>query len=136
MIFESRFKNRTAIVTGGASGIGRDIAKRLAAEGARVCLWDLNEGALRHAQAEVGAADARALDIADPEQVGCAMEASAAELGGKLDVLVASAGISGPTTAVRDYPIDAWRRVIDINLNGLFYCNRAAVPLMEHNGYG
>jgi 3-oxoacyl-[acyl-carrier protein] reductase len=49
---------------------------------------------------------------------------------------VASAGISGPTVAVRDYPLDAWRRAIDINLNGLFYFNRAAVPRMERNGYG
>jgi NAD(P)-dependent dehydrogenase (short-subunit alcohol dehydrogenase family) len=136
MIFENRFRNRTAIVTGGASGIGSDIAARLAAEGAKVSLWDLNEDALRHARADIHAVDTRAVDIADAEQVSSAMTESVAELGGKLDVLVASAGISGPTTVVRDYPLDAWRKVIDINLNGLFYCNRAAVPQMERNGYG
>jgi NAD(P)-dependent dehydrogenase (short-subunit alcohol dehydrogenase family) len=53
-----------------------------------------------------------------------------------LDVLVASAGITGPNTTVRDYPVDAWQHVIDVNLNGLFYCNKFAVPHMETNGYG
>jgi 3-oxoacyl-[acyl-carrier protein] reductase len=76
------------------------------------------------------------LGIADAQQVARAMEASLAALGGKLDVLVASAGITGPNATVRDYPVEAWQRVIDVNLNGLFYCNRAAVAPMERNGYG
>jgi 3-oxoacyl-[acyl-carrier protein] reductase len=134
--FQNRFQGRAAIVTGGASGIGQAVAARLTAEGARVSLWDLMEDALARAQAETGAADIRALDVADADQVSSAMEASVAALGGKLDVLVASAGITGPNSTVRDYPVDAWRRVIDVNLNGLFYCNRAAVPHLERNGYG
>jgi 2-dehydro-3-deoxy-L-rhamnonate dehydrogenase (NAD+) len=136
MMFESRFRGRTAIVTGGASGIGRSIAGRLAAEGAKVSLWDLKEEALAPAKTETGAADSRALDIAVADQVARAMEASVAALGGKLDVLVTSAGISGPNAPVREYPLDAWHRVIDVNLNGLFYCNRAAVPHMQWNDYG
>ena len=64
------------------------------------------------------------------------MAESVAALGGKLDILVASAGITGPNVAVRDYPVDAWQQVIDVNLNGLFYCNQAAVPHLERNGYG
>jgi len=77
-----------------------------------------------------------ALDIADAGQVSRAMQESVDALGGRLDVLVASAGITGPNALVRDYPVDAWRRVIDVNLNGLFYCNREAVPHLERNGYG
>ncbi len=136
MLFQGRFGGRTAIVTGGGSGIGRAIAARLAAEGARVCLWDLEGGTLEQAKAETGAADARALDVANAGQVARTMKDSVAALGGKLDVLVCSAGITGPNTTVRDYPVDAWQRVIDINLNGLFYCNQAAVGPMERNGYG
>ncbi len=136
MLFHDRFRGRAAIITGGASGIGLSVGARLAAEGAAVCLWDLNADALAQAKAQTGAADTRTLDIADPEQVARAIGESVAALGGRLDVLVASAGITGPNASVRDYPVDAWRRVIDVNLNGLFYCNRAAVPHLERNGYG
>jgi len=134
--FEGRFAGQSAIVTGGAAGIGLAIATRLAAEGAKVSLWDLNADALATAKEASKAVDVQALDIADPEAVARAMEGTVAALGGKLDVLVASAGITGPNVPVRDYPVDAWQRVIDVNLNGLFYCNRAAVPHMERSGYG
>ena len=136
MLFPERFRDRSAIVTGGASGIGLDLATRLAAEGAKVYLWDLDEGALADAKAKTGATHVRALDISDADQVAKAMDESVAALGGKLDVLVCSAGVTGPNVAVREYPVDAWRRVIDVNLNGLFYCNKAAVPFMERDGYG
>lgn len=131
----NRFEGRRAIVTGGASGIGLAVAARLANEGAKVSLWDLNAEALAKAKGETGAADVQAVDIADADAVALAMEGSLAALGG-LDVLVCSAGITGPNTTVKEYPAQAWRRVIDVNLNGLFYCNQAAVPAMERNGYG
>lgn len=136
MVYENRFQGRTAIVTGGASGIGLSVAARLAREGAGVSLWDLKEDALARAKAEARATDTQALDVSDPAQVLRAMAASVAALGGKLDVLVASAGITGPNTPVRDYPVEAWRQVIDVNLNGLFYCNQAALHHLERNGYG
>ena len=136
MVYENRFQGRTAIVTGGASGIGLSVAARLAREGAKVSLWDLKEDALIRAKAEARATDTQVLDVSDPAQVLRVMAASVAALGGKLDVLVASAGITGPNTSVRDYPVAAWRQVIDVNLNGLFYCNQAALPHMERNGYG
>jgi NAD(P)-dependent dehydrogenase (short-subunit alcohol dehydrogenase family) len=136
MGFQNRFQGRTAIITGGASGIGRTVAARLTAESARVSLWDLKEDALASAKIETHAFHVCALDIANADQVARAMEASVAALGDKLDVLVASAGISGPNVPVREYPLDAWHRVIDVNLHGLFYCNRAAVPHMERNGHG
>jgi 3-oxoacyl-[acyl-carrier protein] reductase len=134
MVFPDRFRDRSAIVTGGASGIGLDVATRLAAEGAKVCLWDLDGGKL--AEARSGATHVRAVDISDAGDVGRAMDESVKALGGRLDVLVCSAGITGPNATVRDYPVDAWRRVIDVNLNGLFYCNQAAVPVMDQGGYG
>lgn len=135
MDIPNRFQDRVAIVTGAASGIGLDIAARLTREGARCSLWDLNAEALENAKAMVGAADTQVVNIADPAAVDAAMERTVATLG-KLDILVASAGITGPNTSVRDYPPEDWKRVIDINLNGLFYSNRAAVPHLERNGYG
>ena len=136
MLFENRFKGRSAIVTGGAAGIGLDIATRLSAEGARVSLWDIGAQALAEAQVKSGAVHVRQLDIADPHAVSAAMNETVTALGGKMDVLVASAGITGPNVTVRDYPVEAWQRVMDVNLNGLFYCNKFAVPHLEANGYG
>src|SRR4051812_29206491 len=133
--FANRFSNRRAIVTGGASGIGLTVAVRLAAEGAAVSLWDMNAEALARARTESGAADVQVLDISDPARVEAAMQASVAALGG-LDVLVCSAGITGPNGPVRDYPTDAWKHVFDVNVHGLFYCNRAAIPVLEKTGYG
>lgn len=133
--YAGRFAGRTAIVTGGASGLGKAVARRILAEGGTVALWDLNADALAAAGAEIGAADTQALDVSDAAAVQAAAEASAAVLG-NVDVLVCSAGITGATAPVHEYPLDSWRRVIEINLNGLFYCNRAVVPLMLANGYG
>jgi 3-oxoacyl-[acyl-carrier protein] reductase len=134
-VYAGRFAGRAAIVTGGASGLGKAVAKRIVAEGGTVALWDLNPDALAAAKDEVGAADIQALDVSDPAAVEAAAKASGAALG-KVDVLVCSAGITGATVPVHEFPIDSWQRVIDINLNGLFYCNRAVVPLMLANGYG
>ena len=134
-VFRGRFEGRTAIVTGGASGLGRAVGERIVAEGGRVALWDLNAEALAAAAAAIGAAHTHALDVADADAVATAAEASAAALG-RVDILVCSAGITGATAAVHEYPLDSWRRVVDINLNGLFYCCRAVVPHMLANGYG
>lgn len=138
MAFNGRFLGRSALVTGGASGIGLSVAARLAAEGAKVSLWDNNESALHTAQSSVGAIHAYFVDITDPDQVMQAMAQSVTALDGQLDIMVASAGVTGPNETLAEYPVDAWRRVIDINLNGLFYCNKAAVRAMQmkENGYG
>ncbi len=134
-IFASRFAGRAAIITGGASGLGKAVAQRIVAEGGAVALWDVNPDALAAARDEVGARDIQALDVSDPAAVEAAAAASASALG-KIDILVCSAGITGATAPVHEYPLDSWRRVIDINLNGLFYCCRAVVPLMLAGGYG
>ena len=130
------FSNRTAVVTGGGTGIGLAVAQRLAAGGARVALWDRDAAALAKAQAALGGGTVvQAVDVADAEAVAAAATATAAALG-RIDVLVCSAGIAGPIHTTWEYPLDAWRQVIDINLNGLFYCNRAIVPVMQKNDYG
>jgi 2-dehydro-3-deoxy-L-rhamnonate dehydrogenase (NAD+) len=134
-VYEGRFAGRTAIVTGGASGLGRQVAKRIVAEGGTVALWDLNADALEDAKNDVGAAHVVALDVADPAAVAAAARDTADRLG-KVDVLVCSAGITGATQPVWEFPIDSFRRVVDINLNGLFYCCREVVPHMLANGYG
>lgn len=130
-----RFAGRRAVVTGGGAGIGRAVAARLAAEGAAVCLWDMDKEALAAVASEIGAKGTCLVDVANPDAVSAAMESSVAAMGG-LDILVCSAGITGPNTTVSDYPVEAWRRVMDVNLNGLFYCNRAAIPAMQRDGYG
>ncbi len=135
MTYAGRFAGRTAIVTGGASGLGKAVAARIVAEGGTVALWDLNADALEAAKAEVGAADVQALDVSDAAAVEAAAQASAAALG-KVDILVCSAGITGATVPVHEFPLDSWHRVFEINVHGLFYCNRAIVPLMLANGYG
>ncbi len=130
------FKQRTAVVTGGAAGIGLAVARRLAASGAQVALWDRDDAALAKAKAgDSGIAFASALDISDSDAVARATAATEQALG-RIDVLVCSAGITGPNAATWQYPPDAWRQVIDVNLNGLFYCNRCVVPAMLKNDYG
>ena len=127
----ARFANRTAIVTGGASGIGAGIAARLAAEGARLSLWDRDDAAV----AKVEAAHRVTLDVTDADAVHRAAATTAKALG-KIDILVTSAGITGPNYTTWEYPVAEWDRVIDVNLKGVFYCNRAVVPFMQTNGYG
>ena len=126
-----RFDGRRAVVTGGVSGIGATVAARLMREGAKVAIWDVNAEAL----AASGAAHTERLDSADAAAVARAADATARALGG-IDILVASAGITGPNATVWEYPVDEWKRVIDVNLNGVFYCNRAVVPHMQAGGYG
>ncbi len=126
-----RFEGRAAIVTGGVSGIGAAIAARLAAEGAALSLWDMDEAGL----ARSGAAHTVTLDVIDPAAVHRAAESTAAALG-KIDILITSAGVTGPNHPTWEYPIAAWDRVIDINLKGVFYCCHAVVPFMQTNGYG
>ena len=127
----ARFNGRVAVVTGGVSGIGAGIAHRLASEGARLSLWDMDAAAL----ARSGAEHSVTLDVTDPQAVQRAADATEAALG-KIDILVTSAGITGPNHTTWEYPVAAWDRVIDVNLKGVFYCNRAIVPAMQRNGYG
>jgi len=130
------FSNRTAVVTGGATGIGFAIAQRLVMSGARVALWDRDAAKLATAQSALGKDTVvQTLDVADAGAVAAAAATTEVALG-RIDVLVCSAGIAGPNHTTWEYPLDAWRQVIDVNLNGLFYCNRAVVPVMQKHDYG
>ncbi len=131
-----RFAGRCAVVTGGVSGIGAGIAARLASEGAKLSLWDRDAGTLGdvHTRSR-GATHTVAVDVADAEAVRGATAETLRAMG-RIDILIASAGITGPNAPVVDYPVDAWDRVIEVNLNGVFYCNRAVVPGMQMSGYG
>jgi 3-oxoacyl-[acyl-carrier protein] reductase len=115
-------KGRIAVVTGGRIGIGAAIVKRLEGSGAKVRIWD------------VGSRD-DPVDVADRQAVERAAARAIAELG-RIDILVNNAGIAGPTMPVVDYPVDEWKRVIDIDLTGPFLCCRAVVPHMVKAGYG
>ncbi|MCC6720438.1 MAG: SDR family oxidoreductase [Acetobacteraceae bacterium] len=131
-----RFAGRVAVVTGGVSGIGLAISRRLAAEGARLAIWDRDRAALDGIAATLGVpVHAECLDLVDPAAVMAAGVTTAAALG-RLDILVASAGITGPVGPVWEYPIADWQRVMDVNVNGVFYSNRSVVPHMLAGGWG
>jgi len=134
-MYPDRFKGRTAIVTGAASGLGKAAAARIVAEGGKVVLWDLNAEALEAAKADTGATAVFALDVSDQAAVAAAAKGSKNALG-KIDILINSAGITGATVPVWEFPVDSWLKVMDINLNGLFYCCREVIPFMLDNGYG
>ncbi len=136
MAANGRFDGMTALITGGASGIGLAVAGRILAEGGLVTLWDTDQAKLDAAQAKLGTkARAKRVDITKAEEVERAASDAGAAMG-HIDVLVCSAGVAGVNADVVDYPIDEWKRVFDVNINGLFYCNRYVGLLMKARGYG
>jgi 2-dehydro-3-deoxy-L-rhamnonate dehydrogenase (NAD+) len=131
-----RFEGKTAIVTGAARGIGRAIAARLAADGARVMIADIDESVAAETAREFGdRAAAQALDVTDPASWETAVARARDEWGG-LDILVNNAGIAGRSAPAWELSIDEWKQVIDLDLSGVFYGCRAAIPTMVERGYG
>lgn len=133
--FPGRFTGRRAVITGGASGVGAAVAARIIAEGGKVSLWDMNAAALAEVGERIHAAHTAQVDVSDNDAVARAAKQTADALGG-IDILVASAGVTGATAPVWELPVDEWRKVIDINLSGPFYCSRAIAPVMMAGGYG
>ena len=128
-----RFAGRTAVVTGGVSGIGAGIAARFAAEGARLSLWDMDEAGLEKS----GAAHTVKLDVTDADAVHRAASDTRSAALETIDILVTSAGITGPERRRPGIiPSPLWDKVIDVNLKGVFYCNRAVVPFMRKQNSG
>jgi 2-dehydro-3-deoxy-L-rhamnonate dehydrogenase (NAD+) len=129
-------EGRSAVVTGGAAGIGLAVAQRLAHSGATVTLWDRDARALAEAAQHImGSPHVETVDVSDHEDVHRAV-GSTLKKTSRIDILVCSAGISGPNTSTWEYPVDAWKQVIDVNLTGVFLCNRHVVPHMQENDYG
>jgi NAD(P)-dependent dehydrogenase (short-subunit alcohol dehydrogenase family) len=129
---------RRAVVTGGAQGIGRAIAERLLRSGARVSLWDCDAATLNASAGELAAAGevhTATVDVVNAEQVHAASAATVDRFGG-IDILIANAGITGPNVPTWEYPPDEWRRVLDVDLTGIFLCCRAVVPYMRRQHYG
>lgn len=130
------FAGRHAVVTGGATGLGYGIAQRLLASGGSVTIWDRDAAAGAKAAAALGAkAFALALDVSDHAAVARAV-ATTLTHAPRIDALVNSAGITGPNTKVWDYPVDAWRQVMEVNITGLFICCREVSAQMRQQDYG
>jgi NAD(P)-dependent dehydrogenase (short-subunit alcohol dehydrogenase family) len=135
---QNGFAGKVALVTGGGSGIGEAIVRELAARGATAVVADFNmEGAERVATELGGGKKAKAVkvDVADPSSVE-AMVRDAMDSFGRLDVAVNNAGIGGDASPTGEYSIESWNRVIDVNLNGVFYGMRYEIPAMLRNGGG
>ncbi|MCA0996169.1 SDR family NAD(P)-dependent oxidoreductase [Alloyangia pacifica] len=130
-----RFDRQTAVVTGAASGIGAAIAERLAAEGATVIIADLKLDAAEAMAKTLPRAIGIAVDVSDEGSVAALIEKTVKRTG-RLDLLVNNAGIGGPAATVGDYPTEAWRKVIDVNLSGVFYGMHFAIPEMKKTGGG
>jgi NAD(P)-dependent dehydrogenase (short-subunit alcohol dehydrogenase family) len=128
-------EGRVAIVTGAARGIGRAIADRFSASGARVAIWDIDSRAAADTAASIMNAVDYVADVTDPASIEAALAATTAQIGAP-DILVCNAGITGPNHPLDQYPIDEWRQVIEIDLMGVFYCCRAVVPGMRKRNSG
>lgn len=127
---------QVAVVTGGAQGIGLAIARRLIESGAKVSLWDMSETAIDAACGLLGeAAGGKAVDVTDVAGLARAHAEVEAETG-PVSILVNSAGIAGGNAPLEDYDIEEWRRVVEVNLNGTFYVNKAVIPSMKARNYG
>ena len=130
------FSDRTAIVTGGAQGIGRAVAQRLDDGGAQIAIWDTDEPRALETAAHLGqGAIAMKVDIADWASVEAAFSQTM-EAFGRADILVNSAGIAGSNAPVADYPVDEFQQIVAVNLLGTFHVNRAVVPAMRAKDYG
>ena len=130
------FKNRTAVVTGGAQGFGLDVAKRFLDSGAKVFIWDIDEKLLKSVVDEVKNPNLfySVVDISNYQDV----EKNVTDITSKsnIDILINNAGITGPTGPLWEYDVDMWNKIVQINLMGTFNCCRAIVPNMIKNNYG
>ena len=130
-------KNRVAVVTGGAQGFGLAITERFIESGAKVVIWDIDENEAKKALEKVNSKNL-SYQIVDVSDFGKINEKliEIESMHGKIDVFINNAGVAGMNTTVAEYPIEEWNKVINLNLNAVFYCCKAVVPFMEKNNYG
>ena len=130
-------ENRVAVVTGGAQGFGLAISKRIIQSGGKVVIWDIDEIAIKSALDEVNSKNLsfKKIDVTNFAEIEKELLETEKELG-KIDIFVNNAGITGMNAKVWDYPLDEWKKVIELDLNSTFYCCKAVVPHMIKNNYG
>mgnify|MGYP001396597908 FL=1 len=129
--------NRVAVVTGGAQGFGFAITERFIQAGAKVIIWDIEEKAAKEAVEKIKSENVsyQIVDVTNFEIVNKNLNV-VAENFGKVDIFINNAGIAGMNTTVAEYPLDEWKKVMNLNLNSVFYCCKAVVPFMIKNNYG
>ena len=130
-------ENRVAVVTGGAQGFGLAITERFIESGAKVVIWDIDENEAKKALEKVNS-KSLSYQIVDVSDFGKINEKliEIESMHGKIDIFINNAGVAGMNTTVAEYPIEEWNKVINLNLNAVFYCCKAVVPFMEKNNYG
>ena len=129
--------NRVAIVTGGAQGFGLAISERFIQSGAKVIIWDIDKEAVETAIKKINSKNCiyQIVDVTNFEEIKKNLNDIESNHG-KIDIFINNAGIAGINTTVAEYPLEEWNKVIDLNLNAVFYCCKAAVPFMIKNNYG
>ena len=130
-------ENRVAVVTGGAQGFGFAITKRFIESGAKVVIWDIDENEAKKAMEKVNSKNLsyQIVDVSDFNKINEKLT-EIESMHGKIDIFINNAGVAGMNTTVAQYPIEEWNKVINLNLNAVFYCCKAVVPFMEKNNYG
>ncbi len=130
-------KNRVAVVTGGAQGFGLAITERFIESGAKVVIWDIDENEAKKAMEKVNSKNLsyQIVDVSDFNKINEKLT-EIESMYGKIDIFINNAGVAGMNTTVAQYPIEEWNKVINLNLNAVFYCCKAVVPFMEKNNYG
>ena len=129
--------NRVAIVTGGAQGFGLAISERFTQSGAKVIIWDIDKEATETAIKKISSENCiyQIVDVKNFEEIKKNLDDIESNYG-KIDIFINNAGIAGINTTVAEYPLEEWNKVIDLNLNAVFYCCKAVVPFMIKNNYG
>ena len=130
-------KDRVAVVTGGAQGFGLAITERFIESGAKVVIWDIDENEAKKAIDKVNSKNLsyQIVDVSNIETINNKLS-EIETTHGKIDIFINNAGVAGKNTTVAEYPLDEWNKVINLNLNAVFYCCKAVVPYMEKNNYG
>ena len=129
--------NRVAVVTGGAQGFGLAITERFIESGAKVVIWDIDENEAKKALEKLNSKNLsyQIVDVSDFKKINEKLT-EIESMHGKIDIFINNAGVAGMNTTVAQYPIEEWNKVINLNLNAVFYCCKAVVPFMEKNNYG
>ena len=130
-------KNRVAIVTGGAQGFGYAITERFIESGAKVVIWDIDENEAKKTLEKISSKELsyQIVDVSNFETINKSLLETEKKFG-KIDIFINNAGMAGMNTTVAKYPIEEWKKVMNLNLNSVFFCCKAVVPFMEKNNYG